>query len=314
MDLASILAGAKQMGGDSMAGFQAGRNTGQAQPSMESSPLLAALMSQPGALEVLGMMPGGGNLQAAQLQALNVPEVRHELDPSGSYMAGRMAGAGTRQAQEALAPENLGRMAGSAFGSMEGMGQDAGQMIGGAMDDGVEAVMSKIMGVGDAMKGGFQEGRSAANPSAGALGTPQTREEVEAHIQRLMQQRAQMGGAPAPQQAAGAAAPQGGGANEAGLLLDQAVQAGQGALSGAKDAIGGAIGGMAGNVADSIAPHLAPYTGGAEQQAIGGMSPTTIQHLQQILSPQELQEVMRDPQKMAEIEALMQQQGLMGGQ
>ena len=312
MDLASILAGAKQMGGDSMAGFQAGRNTGQAQPSMESSPLLAALMSQPGAMQALGMMPGGQNM--GMLQAMNTPEIRHELDPSGSYMAGRMAGAGTRQAQEALAPENLGRMAGSAFGSMEGMGQDAGQMIGGAMDDGVEAVMSKIMGVGDAMKGGFQEGRSAANPSAGALGTPQTREEVEAHIQRLMQQRAQMGGAPAPQQAAGAAAPQGGGANEAALLLDQAVQAGQGALSGAKDAIGGAIGGMAGNVADSIAPHLAPYTGGAEQQAIGGMSPTTIQHLQQILSPQELQEVMQDPQKMAEIEALMQQQGLMGGQ
>ena len=52
----------------------------------------------------------------------------------------------------------------------------------------------------------------------------------------------------------------------------------------------------------------------AEPQAAPQSDPQMMQHLQQILSPQELEAVMQDPQKMAEIEALMQQQGLMGGQ
>ena len=355
MDLASILAGAKQMGGDSMAGFSAGRNTGQAQPSMDASPLLAALMGTPGAVDVLGMLPGGQSMDV--LRGINTPEVRHELDPSRAYMTGRIAGAGTRKAQdlaEAITPENIGNVAGQAFGTVEGLMDQGGQAlesampdlmggkgplynVGGGIADAGDAVLDSLFDAGQSMKGGFQQGRteSLENVDAQIQKLQELREQMTAgatQLGRVNDLRKSLEGGPIDaiggigtyvkdSFTGGPDAPQPQTPSEAELLLQQATDAGKGAIGGVGDAIGGAlggakdaIGGMAGNVMDSISGPLAPYTGGAEHQAIGGMSPTTIQHLRQILSPQELEAVMQDPQKMAEIEALMQQQGLMGGQ
>ena len=346
MDLAGILAGAKEMGGDAKAGFYAGNMTGRVQPDMPPSPLLAALM---------GMLPGSDQGSA--------PAIMHELDPSTAYMGGRTAGAGahgaremTRGLAEALAPENVGSMVGGAVGNVESMLEGDGSRLGfdtsRAMDDGVEAVMSKIMGVGDQLKSGFQQGRAETAP------TPQ--ETPEQQIQRMVAERASaIGGAPpAAQEPPGLAigagshgdpsvqveqmmneVQSGAGPNASKEELDaelmrliqlrqelypyksegqkdlEAIQRG---LGSAKEAIGGAlggakeaIGGMAGNVMESLSPYIGG--GGGGQQAAPQIDPATMQQLQQMLSPQELQAVMQDPQKMAEIQALLQQ-GMGGGQ
>ena len=355
MDLAGILAGAKEMGGDAKAGFYAGNMTGRVQPDMPPSPLLAALM---------GMLPGSDQGSA--------PAIMHELDPSTAYMGGRTAGAGahgaremTRGLAEALAPENVGSMVGGAVGNVESMLEGDGSRLGfdtsRAMDDGVEAVMSKIMGVGDQLKSGFQQGRAETTPppqetpeqqiqrmvaeraaaiggapqqqpaaqeppglaiGAGSHGDPSvqveqmmqqvqsgvgpnaSKEELDAELMRLLEQRRQM----IPELSQGEQFKRDFGQLGDALKRDfgPAVDAVGGALGGAKDAIGG----MAGNVMESLSPYIGG--GGGQQAAAGGPDPATIQQLQQILSPEELQAVMQDPQKMAEIQALLQQG--MGGQ
>ena len=247
-----------------------------------------------------------------------------EQDPELGRMVQAMGAPGNPEAYRNVTE----RPPGYDMGRMAGRGMEAaGDMIGGAMDAvgnvDADAVLNSIMGIGGKLKDAGSEAMSSMGLDPAGEFEEISRRAQAGDPQALMQlqelsQQSGGGQAAAPQ----AAAPQqagGGGLDPAmmqqlqqlpeskGFTLAEAHKAARAAQEagigreapGFGEVLGGAVNGALGALGD-------------RGQAAGGADLATIQQLQQILSPEELQAVIQDPQKMAEIQALLQQG--MGGQ
>ena len=246
-----------------------------------------------------------------------------EQDPELGRMVQAMGAPGNPEAYRNVTERppgyDMGRMAGQGLNA-------AGDMIGGAMDAvsnvDADAVLNSIMGIPGKLKEAGSEAMSSMGLDPAGEFEEISRRAQAGDPQALMQlqelsQQSGGGQAAAPQ----ASAPQAGGGGldpammqqlqqlpeSKGFTLAEAHKAARAAQEagigreapGFGEVVGGAVNGALGALGD-------------RGQAAGGADLATIQQLQQILSPEEVQAVIQDPQKMAEIQALLQQG--MGGQ
>ena len=321
-------------GGGEGAGYGVGQAAGDAMhagsQAIQGLPHRMSEMGQQGGDALASVLAGAQGAMAPMVDmAGNMAEGfgtrGSEQDPELGRMVQAMGAPGNPEAYRNVTE----RPPGYDMGRMAGQGMNAaGDMIGGAMDAvgnvDADAVLNSIMGIpgklkeagteamwnmGIAPAGTFDElRRKASEGDPEALMKLQELVQREgygqAEMDRLVQPAAGGGGeqAAAPQAAPQMPESKGFTLAEAHKAARAAQEAGMGREApGFGEVLGGAFNGALGALGD-------------RGQAAGGADLATIQQLQQILSPEEVQAVIQDPQKMAEIEALMQQQGLMGGQ
>ena len=313
-------------GGGEGAGYGVGQAAGDAMhagsQAIQGLPHRMSEMGQQGGDALASVLAGAQGAMAPMVDmAGNMAEGfgtgGMDQDPELGRMTQAMGAPGNPEAYRNVTERppgyDMGRMAGQGLNA-------AGDMIGGAMDAvgnvDADAVLDSLMGIGKrTLKKKFgpladyerlKEVGSEAMSSMG-LDPAGEFEEISRRAQagdpqalmQLQELSQQSGGGQAPP------SPMGGG--EQGFTLAEAHKAARAAQEagmgreapGFGEVLGGAVNGALGALGD-------------RGQAAGGADLATIQQLQQILSPEELQAVMQDPQKMAEIQALLQQG--MGGQ
>ena len=331
-------------GGGEGAGYGVGQAAGDAMhagsQAIQGLPHRMSEMGQQGGDALASVLAGAQGAMAPMVDmAGNMAEGfgtgGMDQDPELGRMTQAMGAPGNPEAYRNVTERppgyDMGRMAGQGLNA-------AGDMIGGAMDAvsnvDADAVLNSIMGIpgklkeagtdamwnmGIAPAGTFDELRRKAS-----AGDPEALMKLQELVQREGYGQAEMDRLVQPAAGGGgeqAAAPQAGGGGLDPAMMQQlqqlpeskgftlaeahkaaraAQEAGMGREApGFGEVLGGAVNGALGALGD-------------RGQAAGGADLATIQQLQQILSPEELQAVIQDPQKMAEIQALLQQG--MGGQ
>ena len=299
-------------GGGEGAGYGVGQAAGDAMhagsQAIQGLPHRMSEMGQQGGDALASVLAGAQGAMAPMVDmAGNMAEGfgtrGSEQDPELGRMVQAMGAPGNPEAYRNVTE----RPPGYDMGRMAGRGMEAaGDMIGGAMDAvgnvDADAVLNSIMGIGGKLKDAGSEAMSSMGLDPAGEFEEISRRAQAGDPQALMQLQElsqQSGGqAPSPAMAEPQAA-----AEPGGFTLAEAHRAAKerGIEGGPSfgDVVGGALrGGM-----DVL---------GRRDQGAPQIDPATIQQLQQILSPEEVQAVIQDPQKMAEIQALLQQG--MGGQ
>ena len=289
-------------GGGEGAGYGVGQAAGDAMhagsQAIQGLPHRMSEMGQQGGDALASVLAGAQGAMAPMVDmAGNMAEGfgtgGMDQDPELGRMVQAMGAPGNPEAYRNVTE----RPPGYDMGRMAGRGMEAaGDMIGGAMDVvgnvDADAVLNSIMGIGGKLKDAGSEAMSSMGLDPAGEFEEISRRAQAGDPQALMQLQElsqQSGGGQAPP------SPMGG--EQAGMRpMEQAQELLQGGAQ--------------------IDPGMRPME---QAQALlgggqpgGGIDPATMQQLQQILSPEELQAVMQDPQKMAEIQALLQQG--MGGQ
>ena len=282
-------------GGGEGAGYGVGQAAGDAMhagsQAIQGLPHRMSEMGQQGGDALASVLAGAQGAMAPMVDmAGNMAEGfgtgGMDQDPELGRMVQAMGAPGNPEAYRNVTE----RPPGYDMGRMAGRGMNAaGDMIGGAMDAvgnvDADAVLAEAMGLGGKMADAGQGAMGAAKEALGGMAG-----NVMDSLGGMM----------------------GGGGDQAPAGSFQAV-AGAPMLT------------QPGEVPSEaqIQEHMRNFVGSPQaqaliQQASGGggaapqVDPQMMQQLQQILSPEELQAVIQDPQKMAEIQALLQQG--MGGQ